>query len=353
MSFQSLPNELLYMISGQLRRPDLNALAQTCQQFYAFLNSTLYFDNIRLDHSSALFWAASTGSLGTIQRMLAHGADLQIRAESAAATQLGLNYLKSQNMTRKRGSARTRHTRSKKESLSFSACGETLLHRAAEWNQEAVARYLLDNGCDMLSIDMYGYYPIQLAAHRGHESLVRLFLEKGFHPNTLSWARTDPSAIHSAVCGGYSGIVKLLLDHGADANLKGSSSNNEYSPLDLAFSEHWATKTQNILDLQNALGPEHMRGGQENCALLLIDHTAPHEIFEDDRYLLLAVKKNYVKVVQALLDLGIDPNTCLLGRRALRHAKDFKLKELVDLLEPLITPASQLKPKRKKRKTEP
>lgn len=351
MSFQSLPNELLYMITRQLRRPDLNALAQTCQQFYAFLNSALYFDNIRLNHSSALFWAAENGNLGTIQRMLAHGADLQIRAESAAIAKLGLNCLKSHNMPRKRGSARTRHTRSTTESLSFSACGETLLHRAAEWNQDAVVKYLLDNGCDMLSIDMNGYYPIQLAAHRGHKSVVKLFLEKGFHPDTLSWARTDPSAIHSAVCGGHPGIVKLLLDHDADANLKKRSTSDDHSPLDMALLG-WFFKTKNITDLQTELGPEHIHAGQESCALLLIEHAGELHVLEDEEFLLYAVWKNYVKVVQALLDLGMDPNTCAYGQRALRHAKSRRFKELVDLLEPLITPSSKLKPKRKKRKTE-
>jgi len=351
MSFQSLPNELLFMITGQLRRSDLNALAQTCQQFYAFLNSTLYFDNIRLHNSSALFWAAAKGNLGTIQRMVAHGADLQIRNEGAAARQLNLNDLKIYNMTRKRGSARTRNTRSTKECLSFSACGETLLHRAAEWNQEPVAKYLLDNGCNMVSIDMNGYYPIQLAAHRGYESVVKLFLEKGFHPDTLSWARTDPSAIHSAVCGGHPGIVKLLLDHDADANPKKRFASKAYSPLDIALSG-WFPKTKNIIDLQAALGPDHIHDGQENCALLLIEHAREPQVLEDEGFLIDAVRKNYVKVIRALLDLGMDPDTCVYGQRALRYAKSHRFKELVDLLEPLITPGSKLKPKRKRRKTE-
>lgn len=348
MSLQSLPNELLYMIIGQLRRSDRNALAQTCQQFYAFLNSTLYFDNIRFNHSSALFWAAVNGNLGTIQRMVAHGADLQIRAEGTAVAKLKLNYLKSQNMTRKRGSARARHTRSTNESLTFSACGETLLHRAAEWNQEAVAKYLLDNGCDMLSIDMNGYYPIQLAAHRGHKSVVKLFLEKGFHPDTLSWANSDPSALHSAVCGGHCGIVKLLLDHGGNISLKLHNSKSDFAPLDLALLTNLYTGSQKVDNLQTVLGAEHIHSGKEDCALLLIEGGTQFEILEENRYLVHAVQKNYMKVVKELLDLGIDPNMRLYGDNALQYAKRNNNQEMIDILAPITRSTAQVKVKKQK-----
>ncbi|KAF3386627.1 26S proteasome non-ATPase regulatory subunit 10 [Penicillium rolfsii] len=285
--------------------------------------------------------------------MVAHGADLQIRAESAVITQLNLNRLKSENMLLARTSTKTRHTRNKnpKENVNFSACGETLLHRAATWNQEAVVRYLLDNRCDMLSIDGNGYYPIQKAARRGHESIVKLFLESGFHPNTLSWAITDPSPLHSALCGGHSRIVKLLLDYGADATLKRSSSDNDWSPIDLALHMNWPCPTQYSHIWRIAFGCDCVHGRLENCALLLIEHTAQLELFENNGYLLFAVKSNFVKVVQALLDLGIDPKTCLWGQTALRHAKSYRFKEIVDILEPLLARTPKLKPKRKMRKT--
>lgn len=355
MGFQSLPNELLFMITGQLRRSDLNALVQTCQRFYAVLNSTLYFDDIRLNHSSALFWAAANGNLRTIQCMLAHGADLQIRAESAAAAQLGLNLLKLANMPHNKGPIKTRHTRStekslNKESLTFSTCGETLLHRVANCNQEAVARYLLDNGFDMLSIDIYGYYPIQLAARQGHKAVVELFLEKGFHPNTLSWATSDPSALHSAVWGGHSSIVKLLLDHGANASLKNEYSNLPTVPLDIALSGYGHYWSQRVENLQAMPGTKHVVSGIEDCALLLIEHDPQLEMFEENGYLVHATRKNFVKVVNSLLDLGIDTNMRLHGQNALSVAQNYRFQELVDILEPITRPTAKFKAKKQKTK---
>jgi hypothetical protein len=131
MGFQRLPNELLFMIAAQLRCSDLNALVQTCQLAYAILNDTLYFNDIRFNHSSALFWAVANGNFGTIQRMVAHGADLQIRAESPAVTKLTLGRLQSDNVPHDTGSIRKHRTRSTTRLLAFSACGETPLHRAA------------------------------------------------------------------------------------------------------------------------------------------------------------------------------------------------------------------------------
>jgi ankyrin repeat protein len=194
----------------------------------------------------------------------------------------------------------------------------------------------------MLPIDTSGYFPIQLAANKVHEPVVKLFLEKGFHPNTVSWATSDPSALHSAVLGGYSSIVKLLLDHGANASLKGKASNHEPSPLDLALSAHdsWVAWS-----LQAVPGKEYVPSGQEDCVLLLIQHTPAFEIFEDNKYLVHATRKNFVKVVKALLDLGIDSNMRLGGQNALSIAKSYRYQELIDILEPLTRPAAKKKGK--------
>jgi hypothetical protein len=97
--------------------------------------------------------------------------------------------------------------------------------------------------------------------------------------------------------------------------------------------------------LQAVPGKEYVPSGQEDCVLLLIQHAPAFEIFEDNKYLVHATRKNFVKVVKALLDLGIDPNMRLGRQNALSIAKSYRYQELIDILEPLTRPAAKKKGK--------
>jgi ankyrin repeat protein len=71
-----------------------------------------------------------------------------------------------------------------------------------------------------------GYMPLQLACDGGHEALVRLFIGARANVN----AQTQPqykaysrrysydNALQSASGNGFEGIIKLLLDNGADVD---------------------------------------------------------------------------------------------------------------------------------------
>lgn len=204
----------------------------------------------------------------------------------------------------------------------------------------------------MMTIDTLGYFPIQLAAHGGHESIVNMFLERGFDPNTLSWSTTDASVLHSAICGGHANIVKLLLENGANASLKKSSGYVDPSPLDMALSANangWQGNPK-LKKLATSLGKANILNGQEDCAMLLIEHAAQIQTLDENRYVVWAAKLNFVKVVKALVELGIDPNLRVHGHTALGHAKSAGSQELIDLLEPLTDPNGK---KRKKRNVEP
>lgn len=283
--------------------------------------------------------------------MIANGADVTIRAEPDVLAQRNLSHLSRYNLQRNRCSMTMRQSKHK-HVTAFSTCGTTPLHRAAEHGQEAVARCLLDNGGDMLAIDAGGYYPVQLAAHQGHESIVRLFLERGFQPNTLSWAAFDPSALHSAVSGGQSGIVKLLLDHGANASLTKDSKATAYfnrSPLDLAFFDRLPNQMQQNLD--STLGKENIHSGKEDCALLLVEYGIPFELLEENRCLLSAARRGYTKLVKALVDLGLDPNQEHYGQTALSCARGARCQELIEFLKPLTNPNAKKKRKRRAAKS--
>ncbi|KAJ5389450.1 uncharacterized protein N7496_000518 [Penicillium cataractarum] len=344
MAFQTLATELIFIIAHLLNQADLNALIQTCRLFYIVLNDTLYVNNVNRNHGSALFWAASKGNIGTIRRMMSHGAKVRTKAESPTFIRQSLTSLQPWNRQANRS---PRTTRQSNLVMNFSTCGETPLHRAAERNQEAVVTYLLDHGGDMMTIDTYGYFPIQLAAHGGHASIVNIFLERGFEPNTLSWATVDASVLHSAICGGHTNIVKLLLEHGANASLKKSPGYIHPSPFELAISAYSWQRNPKLLNLEASLGKTNVLRGQEDCAMLLIERVTQIETLDESRYVLDAARLNFVKVVKALVELGADPNLRVNGYTALRFAKNARSQELIDFLEPLTSPNG--KSKRKKR----
>ncbi len=63
-----------------------------------------------------------------------------------------------------------------------------------------------------------GYTPLQLACFFGHEKVARYLVEKGVEVNAVSQNAMAIQPLHAAAAGNHLGIVKLLLEAGADAN---------------------------------------------------------------------------------------------------------------------------------------
>ena len=66
-----------------------------------------------------------------------------------------------------------------------------------------------------------GFTPLHLAAFFGHEGAARLLLEHGADANVVArHATLQVAPLHSAAAGAHPGIVKLLLEAGADATAR-------------------------------------------------------------------------------------------------------------------------------------
>ncbi|MBA3347213.1 MAG: ankyrin repeat domain-containing protein [Actinobacteria bacterium] len=74
-----------------------------------------------------------------------------------------------------------------------------------------------------------GFTPLHLAAFFGNEGAARLLLEHGADANVVArHATLQVAPIHSAAAGGHTGIVTLLLEAGADATAR---QNGGFTPL--------------------------------------------------------------------------------------------------------------------------
>ncbi len=103
--------------------------------------------------------------------------------------------------------------------LLLGAAPHLTIHEAAAVGELERSRDLAGRGPDV--IDSYsadGFTALGLAAHFGHEHVVKFLLGRGADPNTISDNPMRFTALTGAVAGGHHAVARMLLDNGADAN---------------------------------------------------------------------------------------------------------------------------------------
>jgi ankyrin repeat protein len=109
--------------------------------------------------------------------------------------------------------------------------GFTPLHLAAFFGQTATAAALLSRGApvDIVSENDLGVHPLNSAVAGGHSAIVRLLLEHGADPDAPERAGYTP--LHASAENGDLESTRLLLDAGADPTRAGPDGR---SPADFA-----------------------------------------------------------------------------------------------------------------------
>ena len=147
---------------------------------------------------TALMWAVAQKHPEVVKVLLANGADIHARSDSwtevmAVPPHGYLEY----NRAIPHGS-------------------DTALMFAARVDDLASAKLLVAAGANVNDEDAWGVSAVVLAAHSGFTDVVEFLLEKGANANS---ERAGFTALHEAVMRRDENLVKVLLDHGADANL--------------------------------------------------------------------------------------------------------------------------------------
>ena len=99
-------------------------------------------------------------------------------------------------------------------------CGKTNIMHAVMQNHAEMVRWLLDQGADFAATDEYEITALMVAAEYGATDCVRVLLEAGAEPCAVDHIKDG--AINHA---GAADIVRLLVDAGADVNRIGGEGN--------------------------------------------------------------------------------------------------------------------------------
>jgi ankyrin repeat protein len=151
---------------------------------------------------TALMWAAAGSHPEVVGQLLEFGADVRARSSTYSQTVVGED-------TQRAG----------RESLNYTVLrgGYTPLLFAARSGDVESAKLLLRNGANSNDSSPDGMTVLVLAAHSGHGGVGELLLENGADPNA---AGIGYAALHAAVLRSDLNLVKALLAHGANPNLR-------------------------------------------------------------------------------------------------------------------------------------
>jgi ankyrin repeat protein len=96
--------------------------------------------------------------------------------------------------------------------------GMTALHWAAHHDDFETARLLVRSNADVKAVNRYGVTPLSLACRNGRETIVNLLLDAGADPNARM--RGDETPLMTAARTGKLGPVRALIARGAEVNAK-------------------------------------------------------------------------------------------------------------------------------------
>jgi len=219
MTLQSLPNELLLMITEYLSPNDIKHLIETNKQLSIIMKPLLYQIAMQdKEGLTSLCWASQHGHASLVSLLLRMGADIAVPSGRFDGTPLQWATFFSQETT-----VHLLLTNNANP-MARDRFGATVLHSALHSNEHTI-RLLLEHGADPNALDIDNETPLHYAAFRGNVGMIRLLLEHGAEVNSRN--ADDEIPLHHAVdidgkasLGEQREALKLLLGAGGDVHAR-------------------------------------------------------------------------------------------------------------------------------------
>jgi len=112
--------------------------------------------------------------------------------------------------------------------VSSAYAGDDSLHKAAHRGDVAKVKALLNAGVDPDARDSYGGTALHAAMFQDKIEVVELLIANGFDPNAIG-PGNGYTPLHDAVWANNLAAVRLLLKHGARADIKGKDGLDPYA----------------------------------------------------------------------------------------------------------------------------
>jgi len=191
--------------------------------------------------------------------------------------------------------------------------GQTALLKVCFGGSLDIATVLVDAGADVNLKSTQGFAPLFAAVQNKHKPVVEYLLTKGAHINEKN-GQTGLTALYKACVDGSLDIATVLLDAGADVNLK---STQGYTPLYAAVQSKHKPVVEYLLSkgasIDEKLGPLGLTAfykasidGSLDIAKVLVDAGADINMKSTEGYtpLFVAVQNKHKPVVEYLISKG-------------------------------------------------
>ncbi|KAJ5104409.1 hypothetical protein NUU61_001756 [Penicillium alfredii] len=316
MKLHHLPSELLLSIAEYLGQSDLNNLVQTNLHLRDLLESHLYRHNVRYVHSSALIFAAISGQENVARKALRENANVK-----------GID-----SITPLFEAVSNRHLGMVKLLVESGAPIDRLVD---------VETFHTGTWPAYLGYGLRGYADTALtkATSLSHLGIMKLLLNHGANvdgTNDFGWTPLPWAAF------GCERIFKLLLESGAEINIGG---HRQYNPLSQSICGSSRAIFNLLLDRNPDLdryGGSYFTKGQtplwtalsqryyETIGILLDEGANPNlpDIDRGRTVLWMAVVRGHEEVTRALLARGADPNIAPGGQTPLLQRFSWEMSPL-------------------------
>jgi ankyrin repeat protein len=164
----------------------------------------------------------------------------------------------------------------------------------------------------------HAWTPLTAAASNDHPETVKLLLDHGGNANAR--CPNGMPVLEDSVLRGHTDIVRLLLEHGADANASSSNKGPTYTPVMAAVNSNHPEIVKLLLDYTGDANARYPNGatlltaaatlGNADIVRLLLEHGADANLPSSTGYapIVVAIANGKMEILKLLVDHGADVN---------------------------------------------